>query len=89
MIKLTKKERQFVDNYAKYGGNYTMICNAMSIKARGYEHYMRLPQVKEYLSCSMERAKESLIAAVPHVTDGLIKMYNCDNTDDKIKVMIA
>lgn len=53
MIKLTQKERQFCDLYAKYGGNYNLIMRDMRLKHSGYEAYMRRPAVREYLSCAM------------------------------------
>ena len=45
--------------------------------------------MKEYLSCSMQRAKDSMVAALPHITEELLRMYNNTETDDKVKIEIA
>ena len=89
MIRLNKKQRRFVNVYAKYGGNYALIMQELKIGLRQFENYMAQVEVKEYLSCAMERTRESMISALPHIQQGLLEMYNCDDTDPKIKVMIA
>jgi len=45
--------------------------------------------VKEYLACSMERTKASMQAALPHISQTLLHMFNNSNVDDKIKIEIA
>ena len=35
-MKLTKRERQFCELYAKYGGNYSLICRDMHISPTSY-----------------------------------------------------
>lgn len=89
MIKLNKKQRRFVNVYAKYGGNYALIMQELKIGIRQFENYMQQVEVKEYLSCAMERTRDSMISALPHIQQGLLEMYNCADTDDKVKVMIA
>ena len=89
MIKLTAKQRKFVNTYEEYGGNYALITNELKIGQRMFENYMQQVEVKEYLACAMERTKQSILAALPHIQQELLKMYNCETTDDKIKVMIA
>ena len=89
MIKLNKKQRKFVDVYAKYGGNYALIMQELKIGIRQFENYMAQVEVKEYLSCAMERTRDSMISALPHIQQGLLEMYNSEQTDPKIKVMIA
>ena len=89
MIKLNKRQRQFVDNYEKYGGNYALVCEAMHIGERQYYQYMQQNAIKEYLACSMQRCKDSIIASLPHIQKSLLEMYNSEQTDDKIKVQIA
>lgn len=89
MIKLTKRERQFCDLYARYGGNRTLICRDMGINHKSFDNYMRQDRVKEYLACSLQRARDSLIAALPSITEGLIEMYNNSDTDPKVRVAIA
>lgn len=89
MIKLTKRERQFCELYAKYGGNRDLICKDMGIGFKAYDRYMLQGSVKEYLACSLQRARDTLVAALPSITEGLIRMYNSDDTDPKVKVSIA
>ena len=45
--------------------------------------------MKEYLACSMERARKQIQSALPHITNELLKMYNSDTTEEKLKVEIA
>ena len=89
MIKLTKKQQQFCDTYEKYGGNVALICADMNIKYKGYESYMNNSQVKEYISCAMQRTRDSIVSALPHIQRELLKMYNMGTTDDKVKIEIA
>jgi len=88
-MNLTKRERQFCDLYSRYGGNYHLICRDMGIGISAYKSYLRKDSVKEYLACAMQRAKDSLVAALPSITDGLIQMYNNPDIDPKVKVQIA
>lgn len=89
MIKLNKRQRKFVDVYSKYGGNYTLIAQELKIGYRQIENYLSQVEVKEYLSCAMERTRDSIVSALPHIQQGLLEMYNSSETDDKVKVMIA
>jgi len=65
-----------VDNYEKFGGNYALVCEAMGIRYGMYNKYMEMPVIKEYLSCSMDRCKEGIITALPHIQRTLLEMYN-------------
>ena len=89
MIKLNKKQQRFVNVYAKYGGNYALITQELKIGMRQFDSYMSQVEVKEYLSCAMERVKNSMVDALPHIQQELLRMYNSENTDDKIKLEIA
>ena len=89
MIKLTKRERQFCELYARYGGNRTLVCRDMGINHKSFDNYMRQDRVKEYLACSLQRARDTLVAALPSITEGLIEMYNNSDTDPKVRVAIA
>lgn len=89
MVKLTRKQQHFLDIYAKYGGNRSLIMRELNIKHQQFEKYMRMPEVKEYIDCSMERVRNSMVAALPHISKTLLEMYNNANTDDKIKLEIA
>ena len=89
MKELTKRQREFCDAYARYGGNRALICDALGIRTGAFNNYMATDVVKEYLACSMQRARDSIIAALPHITQTLLDMYNDDRTDPKIKMEIA
>ena len=39
MIKLTKRQRDFCNNYAKFGGNYALIAKEMKISIGGVLNY--------------------------------------------------
>lgn len=89
MIKLNKKQQRFCDVYAKYGGNYALVMQELNIGMRQFDKYMSQVEVKEYLSCAMERVKNSMVDALPHIQQELLRMYNSEKTDDKIKIEIA
>lgn len=89
MIKLNKKQQHFVNVYAKYGGDYTLITQELKIGRRMFDKYMSQVEVKEYLDCAMDRVKKGMVDALPHIQKTLLEMYNSSNTDDKIKLEIA
>ena len=89
MLKLNKKQQKFCDIYAKYGGNYSLVCENMHIGGRMYAKYMAMPEVKEYIDCSMQRCREGIIASLPHIQKSLLEMYNSNETDNRIKLEIA
>lgn len=89
MVKLNRKQQKFCDVYAKYGGNYTLVMQELNIGYRQFEKYMSQVEVKEYLSCAMERVRNSMVDALPHIQAELLRMYNSSDTDDKIKLEIA
>lgn len=89
MIKLNKKQQKFCDVYAKYGGNYTLVMQELNIGRRMFDKYMSQVEVKEYLDCAIERVKKGMVDALPHIQAELLRMYNSDTTDEKLKVEIA
>lgn len=89
MIEMTDKQRRFCRTYDKNGGNPALVCRELGISMRQFNRYMAQGSVKEYLACSMQRAKDMLTAALPSITEGLIAMYNSPNTDPRTKVLIA
>lgn len=89
MIKLNKKQKKFCDVYAKYGGNYTLVMQELNIGQRQFEKYMQQVEVKEYLACALERVKKGMVDALPHIQAELLRMYNSDTTEEKLKVEIA
>ena len=89
MIKLNKKQQKFCDVYAKYGGNYTLVMQELNIGRRMFEKYMQQVEVKEYLDCAIERVKKGMVDALPHIQQELLRMYNSEKTDDKVKLEIA
>lgn len=89
MIKLNKKQQKFCDVYAKYGGNYTLVMQELNIGRRMFEKYMQQVEVKEYLDCAIERVKKGMVDALPHIQAELLRMYNSDTTDEKLKIEIA
>ena len=89
MIEMTDKQRRFCRTYDKNGGNPALICRELGISMRQFNRYMAQGSVKEYLACSMQRAKDMLTAALPSITEGLIAMYNSPDTDPKVRVAIA
>ena len=54
-----------------------------------FNKYMEMPEIKEYLACSMERCRKGMVTALPHIQKTLLDMYNSELTDDKVKVSIA
>lgn len=89
MLKLNKKQQRFVNVYSKYGGNYALVCQELKIGMRQFDKYMSQVEVKEYLNCAMERVRNSMVDALPHIQQELLRMYNSNETDDKIKLEIA
>lgn len=89
MIKLNKKQQKFCDVYAKYGGNYTLVMQELNIGRRMFDKYMQQVEVKEYLDCAIERVKKGMVDALPHIQAELLRMYNSDTTEEKLKVEIA
>ena len=89
MIKLNRKQQKFCDVYAKYGGNYTLVMQELNIGQRQFEKYMQQVEVKEYLACALERVRKGMVDALPHIQAELLRMYNSDTTDEKLKVEIA
>lgn len=89
MIRLNKKQKKFCDVYAKYGGNYTLVMQELNIGQRQFEKYMSQVEVKEYLACALERVRNSMVDALPHIQAELLRMYNSDTTDEKLKIEIA
>ena len=89
MKELTKRQREFCDAYARYGGNRALICDALGIRPAGFKAMMTQDVVKEYLACSMQRARDSIVAALPHITQTLLDMYNDPACDPKIRMEIA
>lgn len=89
MIKLNRKQKKFCDVYAKYGGNYTLVMQELNIGQRQFEKYMSQVEVKEYLACALERVRKGMVDALPHIQAELLRMYNSDTTEEKLKVEIA
>lgn len=89
MIKLNRKQKKFCDVYAKYGGNYTLVMQELNIGQRQFEKYMQQVEVKEYLACALERVRKGMVDALPHIQAELLRMYNSNTTDEKLKVEIA
>lgn len=89
MIRLNKKQKKFCDVYAKYGGNYTLVMQELNIGQRQFEKYMQQVEVKEYLACALERVRKGMVDALPHIQAELLRMYNSDTTEEKLKVEIA
>ena len=88
-MELTDKQRRFCRTYDRHGGNPALVCSELGISMRQFNRYMATDSVREYLSCSMQRAKDMLTAALPSITEGLLNMYNSPETDARTKVLIA
>ena len=74
---LTKRDREFLKMYRKFGGDTGKIANAMGIKQGSVLHYLEKPLVKRDITRNLDYCREVLNAAAPLVLAELI--YNSRN----------
>lgn len=71
---LTKRDREFLKMYRKFGGDTGKIANAMGIKQGSVLHYLEKPLVKRDITRNLDYCREVLNAAAPLVLAELQKL---------------
>ena len=87
-MKLTDRQKQFIEVYRKYAGNVNLICKELGMTPAGVQSYLQTDKVKEELNKSIQIAREKIERATPYLIDKAIELVNSENVSDKVKSQI-
>ena len=88
LMKLTDRQKVFIEVYRKYAGNVNLICKELGMTPAGVQSYLQTDKVKEELNKSIQIAREKIESATPYLIDKAIEMVNSDKVSDKVKSQI-
>jgi len=86
--KLTETQENFCELYARHAGDINKICISLHITPSRATQILEHPLVKERIARSVERARQKIEAATPHLVNLALEMVNDPDLNPKIKASL-